>query len=207
MSQIEDESFQETTDNDLINKVVQQSKEMFLYGPVGLALYLKDTAPTFLKIFIARGRNEVNQKTKSVGEQIESAKTAGANIVPPAPEVLRALSDGLARARTAAENALGALSVLAQRQDHKKIVANPSVQSEPSVDKSKNSDKKPTVKTAGSESAELMIPDYDGLSASQIVSLLEGLTPKQRSEIAKHEAAHRNRVTILSQIDKLKDSN
>ena len=89
MNQIEDETSQEITDSDLINKVVQQSKEMLLYGPVGLALYLKDTAPTFLKIFVARGRNEVDQKTKGLGEQIESVKTAGAGIVPPSPEMLR----------------------------------------------------------------------------------------------------------------------
>lgn len=205
MNQIEDETSQEITDSDLINKVVQQSKEMLLYGPVGLALYLKDTAPTFLKIFIARGRNEVDQKTKGLGEQIESVKTAGAGIVPPSPEMLRALSDGLARARTAAENALGALSVLAQRNPGAKVSDSPHVQPEPSVDQSKDSGKKPTIKADSGESAELMIPDYDGLSAAQIVSLLEGLSLEQRSAVAKYEATHRNRVTILGQIDKLKD--
>jgi hypothetical protein len=35
---------------------IDRAKELLVYLPVGLALYLRDTAPTFLRLFIARGR-------------------------------------------------------------------------------------------------------------------------------------------------------
>ena len=45
---------------------VERAKELLVYGPLGLALYVRDTAPSFLKVFVARGRAEVEQR-KQVG--------------------------------------------------------------------------------------------------------------------------------------------
>ena len=37
----------------------EKAVEAIVYGTVGLALYVRDTAPSFLKLFVARGKNEL----------------------------------------------------------------------------------------------------------------------------------------------------
>ena len=63
---------------------------------------------------------------------------------------------------------------------------------------------KPTSPVASADS-HLAIPQYDSQAAAQIVKLLSQLTPEEREEIAVHEAAGRNRVTILRKIEQLRD--
>lgn len=50
---------------------------------------------------------------------------------------------------------------------------------------------------------ELAIPDYDSLSASQVVPRLDGLSPEELDGVRRYEAAHRGRKTILSKIAQL----
>ncbi len=47
------------------------------------------------------------------------------------------------------------------------------------------------------------IPGYDTLSASQVVSLLPGLSDVERAAVRQYEAATRRRRTILSRLDQL----
>jgi len=49
----------------------------------------------------------------------------------------------------------------------------------------------------------LAIPGYDSLSASQVVQRLEGLSPAELEEVRAHEAAHRQRRTILHRVEQL----
>jgi len=49
----------------------------------------------------------------------------------------------------------------------------------------------------------LPIPDYDELSASQVVERLEGLDHDSLELIRRYEAAHRSRNTILGKIAQL----
>jgi len=51
--------------------------------------------------------------------------------------------------------------------------------------------------------ASLAIPGYDSLSASQVVQRLEGLSPPELEEVRTHEAAHRQRRTILHRVEQL----
>jgi hypothetical protein len=56
----------------------------------------------------------------------------------------------------------------------------------------------------GSDTASsLAIPGYDSLSASQVVQRLEGLSPPELEEVRAHEAAHRQRRTILHRVEQL----
>jgi len=48
-----------------------------------------------------------------------------------------------------------------------------------------------------------VIADYDALSASQIVPMLQGLTSPERARVAAYERAARGRQTILRRIDQL----
>jgi hypothetical protein len=47
---------------------------------------------------------------------------------------------------------------------------------------------------------ELAITDYDSLSASQVVTRLEGLTPDELEAVRAYEIAHRGRKTILNKV-------
>jgi hypothetical protein len=52
-------------------------------------------------------------------------------------------------------------------------------------------------------SADLAIPDYDGLSASQVVNRLAGLSASELDSVQRYEAATRGRKTILSKVAQL----
>ncbi|GIU83500.1 MAG: hypothetical protein KatS3mg008_0275 [Acidimicrobiales bacterium] len=55
----------------------------------------------------------------------------------------------------------------------------------------------------GVDVEELAIPDYDSLSASQVVPLLAGLTTEELEAVRRYERTHRGRRTILARIDQL----
>jgi hypothetical protein len=50
---------------------------------------------------------------------------------------------------------------------------------------------------------ELAIPDYDSLSASQVVTRLPGLAPAELEGVRAYEVAHRGRKTILNKVSQL----
>lgn len=50
---------------------------------------------------------------------------------------------------------------------------------------------------------DLAIPDYDSLSASQVVTRLPGLAPAELESLRSYEAAHRGRKTILNKVAQL----
>jgi hypothetical protein len=52
-------------------------------------------------------------------------------------------------------------------------------------------------------SAELAIPGYDSLSASQVVQRLAGLSPEELAAVGAYEQAHRARRTILNRVSQL----
>lgn len=53
------------------------------------------------------------------------------------------------------------------------------------------------------EARALAIPDYDNLSASQVVPRLDGLTPDELEAVRRYERKHRHRKTILNRIAQL----
>ena len=73
--------------------------------------------------------------------------------------------------------------------------------------------KAPAKKTSGAtkrarpatsaSAADLPIPEYDGLSASQVVSRLNGLTPRELRAIRSYEETGRGRRTVIAAVDRL----
>ena len=55
------------------------------------------------------------------------------------------------------------------------------------------------------DAASLPIPDYDELSASQVVERLDGLAPDELDAVRAYESAHRGRNTILGKLAQLTD--
>ncbi len=180
------------------NDTVQRAKEILVYAPVGFAMYLRDTAPSFLKVFVARGRAELDQKKKSVGDQIGQVRDTGVTATgDTGPQVLRLVTDGISRVKETAEGALAVLGTFgaddlgASRDEPTAAEASPS----PAPDA------EPA--TSSSVAPDLAITDYDVLSASQVVDRLEGLDPGELEAIRAYEVAHRGRATILGKIEQL----
>ncbi|MEA3020744.1 MAG: hypothetical protein QOI47_2268 [Actinomycetota bacterium] len=61
----------------------------------------------------------------------------------------------------------------------------------------------PTAPTSGPEAATLAIPDYDSLSASQVLPRLSGLSTADLEAVRAYEGAHRGRKTILNRVAQL----
>ena len=168
----------------------ERAKELLVYGPVGLALFLRDTAPQFLRMFVARGRSEVQQRGRDVGEQIDQVRAMGESAAADGgPEVLRVLATGLATLRERAEEALVALSAAVND-------AAPTTDPDDQVEPVRSAG-------AGGSGPDLAIPDYDDLSASQVVERLDGLALTDLEDIRVYESAHRSRNTILGKIDQI----
>ena len=193
---------------------VERAKEVLVYGPIGLALYLRDTAPSFLKVFVARGRAEVDQRKRSVDEHLGQARTVGQDTVGQsapggaAPQVLRIVSDGLGRVRETAEGALEALGALGGATPASpgpaargSSMASPDEGTGSTHPTSWSAPSAATSTTAAVSG--LAIPDYDELSASQVVDRLDGLAPSDLDAISAYETAHRGRATILGKIEQL----
>jgi len=183
----------------------EKAKELLVYGPVGLALFLRDSAPQFLKMFVARGRNEVEQRRKAVGAQIDQVRSLGENAATDGgPEMLRLLSTGIATLREKAEEALTALGVNTDEsqesgRDDAELADAPS---EPIEAVGWTADA-PHSSAVTADVGSLAIPGYDDLSASQVVDRLDGLAAADLQAIRGYETANRARNTILAKIEQL----
>jgi hypothetical protein len=186
---------------------VERAKELFVYGPIGLAMYVRDTAPSFLKVFVARGRAEVEQRSKAVGDHLGQVREMGETAAG-APQLLRLVSDGLARVRETAEGAFGALGTLSSDgpADDNGATGGPERDARDAGTERAGAGASADATPRGSGArvdAHLAIPDYDDLSASQVVDRLAGLDAADLEAIRAHEVSHRGRATILGKIEQL----
>jgi hypothetical protein len=61
----------------------------------------------------------------------------------------------------------------------------------------------PTPARRSGPAPDLSIPDYEALSASQVVRRLDGLGPAELEAVYRHEASTRRRRTILHRVQQL----
>jgi hypothetical protein len=173
--------------------------DVAVYGPVGLAMAAKDSMPQWIEA----GRRQL-------GPQLTMAKTIGRFAVDrgsrQAGGVLRRL----------AEEAEGALVVLglvpADDELDDETAGAATVDVPPSPPPSANGSGATSAASAagvtghpsGLDPAELAIPGYDTLSASQIVQRLPGLSPDELEAVRLYELAGRSRKTVLLRVAQLK---
>ena len=174
-----------------------RAMELFVYGPIGLAAYLRDTAPSFLRLFVSRGRAIVDGQRRSAEGQLANARAVGEFAsAQGAPQVRRVVADALATARTRTEGALDYLGGLAAGvggPPAARVRPVPADGDQPSF----------RVAPPPEEDEQLAIRDYDELSASQVVERLEGLPRGELDAIRAYEASHRARNTVLGKIEQL----
>jgi hypothetical protein len=240
--------------------------ELFVYAPVGVALYVRDMLPTMMTVFVSRGKREVQSHLPG---QPPPPPT------PPSPaDVRRRVEESLGLARVVTESGIGVAKGMAgtgfglargladtaaqglgavqgswvpggggsspggsgARTDSGPVADAPASSTSPSppsadapatpspapappggpstadatangtpVAASPDALSTDDAGTAGPvpDVGSLAIPDYDELSASQVVERLEGLDDESLDAIRRYEAAHRGRNTILGKIAQL----
>jgi hypothetical protein len=193
----------------------ERALDLLVYAPVGVALYLRDTVPTFVNLFVSRGRSELGQRRQQAQNQVAQAKAMGEFAVNfGGPKVREHVEKGIALARKGAESVLSGGAdeggvphaadeapspAPAPRPD--RAAANSRAASKPAGESTATA----TATTAAPAPAAttLVIPDYDELSASQVVERLDGLPESELDAVRAYEEAHRARRTILYKIEQL----
>jgi hypothetical protein len=174
--------------------------EYLVYAPIGFALYLRDTAPSFLKVFVARGRSVLDDQRKSVGGQLGNARAVGEFATTRGgPQISRIVTDGLLKVRERTEEAIDAVNTLLGKTGAPPGATTPS---SPAGTTDRPAPATATGAPAGT-GRHLAIPDYDELSASQVVEHLDGLSRTDLDAIREYETEHRARNTVLGKIEQL----
>ena len=171
-----------------------RAKEYLVYAPVGMAYFLRDTAPTFLQMFVARGRTIVAPHEHAIDAELARAKSMGQlTVMFGRPEVEKRIAE----LRAMGESVLGEqLAHLWPSSD------SPTAATAPTPASPADTDRVRDVVSAGA----LGIDAYDALSASQVIERLDGLTVDERAAVEDYELAHRNRKTILSRLEQLRQA-
>jgi hypothetical protein len=195
--------------SDDAQKAADKAIDLFVYAPVGVALYLRDTVPTFLNLFVSRGRAELGQRRQQAQGQVAQAKALGEFAVNVGgPKVREHMEKGIAMARKSAEAVLTNVTGEGPVPDLAKEAAQapsgaPSPAPPPTESAAGGTASGKVNASAAPKAATLGIPDYDELSASQVVERLDGLQTGELDAVRAYEEAHRARRTILFKIEQL----
>jgi len=210
---------------------LDRALELMVYAPVGMALFARDSAPTFLRLFVARGQTEIAQRRKQLADQATQWRTIGQLAVRfGAPHVRREAEARLQDARRHAERMAGeaaqrAGAGFASVADlaaglSGRVPVRPARQRPPQAPPTpgRTIDLRRDATEVGASAhgtgrvpatgpvpaaGTLPIPGYDQLSASQVVERLDGLSRAELDAIRVYEQAHRGRNTILGKIAQL----
>lgn len=169
-----------TADDDKtpLDHLVDQAADLLVYAPIGLFF----EAPTLLPKLAEKGRVHAN-----------NARLFGQFAVRHGEAELRRRVGGLE------EQATGWLKLFGLAPDDRAEAPAPEPAPEPGADAVHGNGDSP----AAPATADLAIPDYDSLSASQVVTRLEGLSGEELEAVRAYEVAHRGRKTILNKVAQL----
>ncbi|MFL6241889.1 MAG: hypothetical protein ACJ73V_02545 [Acidimicrobiia bacterium] len=191
-------------------KAAERAIDLLVYAPVGVALYLRDTVPTFVNLFVSRGRAELGQRRQQAQGQVQQAKAMGEFAVNfGGPKIREHVEKGIAMARKSAEAVIGGDADESEFPRATEDAPAPvrRAPSEPAAAPSASAASPPagesTSASTAPKAATLGIPDYDELSASQVVERLDGLQAGELDAVRSYEEAHRSRRTILYKIEQL----
>src|SRR5262249_43908676 len=91
---------------------IERTLEVLLYAPLGFGLFLKDTAPTFVNMFVSRGRAEVDRRHEEVQRHVTTARSLGQVTMAYGPPLVRErVTRTVADAQRRAEELLGTAPV------------------------------------------------------------------------------------------------
>ncbi len=206
-------------DKNPLEQAVDQAMDTFVYAPIGLlfdgpALFPKLVEKGRTQVQVARmmgqmavqmGQGEANKRVGKAQSQVRDSLVA-VGLVPAPATPPAAEPDVAAEATTTTGTAdkTAATTPPAKKTAAKKTPARkPAAKKTPT--KKTTAKKGPARATAAKNAAAsaLSIPDYDSLSASQVVSRLRGLASSDLDALKAYEASTRARKTILNRITQL----
>ena len=185
---------------------IERLIEVAIFAPIGVALTLRDMAPTFINAFVSRGRTEVDRTQQAMGRRFQTVRSTGeVALAFGLPMVRRKVSDrfnALASLRNPAGTPGPGRAASASAPDDVELRAH-GAPSERTLTVVADPDTDPAVRASSANGADLAIPGYDELAASQVVERLVGLSHAELDAVRRYESSHRNRRTILGKIEQL----
>jgi len=191
------------------NRVRDTVLDLFVFGPLGLAVAARDELPGLVRGLAARGRRELGRRRDQAGMHLRNANAVGRF----------AVATRGPRIREKIETRLGPVVpfVAGSRGTDAAGASGRGNGAGPAVDATPNGPPRsspPPGEAPGPESGSapgpavpavelLAIPDYDELSASQVVQRLAGLDADELDAVRRYESAQRARQTILGRIAQL----
>jgi HEAT repeat protein len=201
---------------------IERTLELLLFAPIGVGAFLRDSAPSFVDMVVSRGRAEFDRRQEEVQQRITSARSLGqVALAFGAPKLRERAEQTVTDARRRAEELLGSHAAdpsppRADLPPSSPVTESPTPIPTPAASTPAASREhyaglyaetrdEPTNTSNGdlAGSAELPIPGYDALSASQVVERLLGLAPEELDAVHAYESSHRQRRTILGKIEQL----
>ena len=184
--------------------------ELFVFAPLGLALSARELLPELVErgrqqvsgqVSMARmiGQFAVKQGTIEAEKAFERARASAQSTL----EQLGVLPDEAARPTAPTSSTGTTLTTTATVAPPPSPAPTDGPVGAPAA--TPVAGKKGDAGT-GEPAGELAIPDYDSLSASQVLPRLSGLSPSELEAVRAHEATHRGRKTILSKVAQLQAS-
>ncbi len=166
---------------------IEQALDLFFYAPVG---------------FLLNAQEIVDELVEKGHQQVVAARMFGKFAVDQAPAQLAGLQK---RVEKVAEQVMGrgapAPRAHAPAPSASAKANGPAAPEMPATQTSAPVEE--PIATHGPDAGALAIPDYDSLSASQVVPRLEGLSDDELAAVRSYEAGHRGRKTILNKIAQL----
>ena len=184
---------------------IAHTLEVLVYAPIGAGLYLKDMGPTFVNMFVARGRAEIDRRQAQVQQRTTTAKNIGQVATAfGVPMVRQRVEREVDTARQRAQTLLGSIAgsdgtngAPAARREP------PAPAPSPATAEASTASPSPVDSNGSQADADLPIPGYNSLSASQVVERLAGLSTAELGAVRAYEASNRKRRTILGKIDQI----
>jgi hypothetical protein len=199
---------------------VEKALQVFVYAPIGFAVMALQSVPQLVGAVVSRVPN-LDEAEARLASQLRQARVIGQFAVTYGSRQMRREVDlRLADARKRAEDLAGRLPGFGPDEEDDLLAGSvsppPPARAAPAAAGTATArpprpgaGKAPAGKPAAKRPArtpnagDLPIPDYDELSASQVVSRLTGLTPAELAAVRAYEAAGRGRKTVLGAIDRL----
>lgn len=178
--------------------MIEKAIDTLVYAPVGVAMFMRDSAPTFLPVFIARGRGEVESKVKGVEDAFSHARTRGEATIAFGP--LSLVSDLVSRLDALRNRFTTTVQQAAPSRARTEPAASPAPAAGNGNGTAPREERAPIERP---DASRLAIANYDELSASQVVERLDGLDVKDLEAIREYEEKTRGRRTILGRIEVL----
>jgi hypothetical protein len=199
---------------------VARAVHVLVYAPLGAGLSVLNAAPAVVDALVARGKAEVDRRHEQVVYQASNARSMGQFAWAfGLPKVRKRAGRRVAHVRGAAVHLLQSRGLVPTPAAPAPAPATPPapVAEAWTAPPERMDSAAPSLPTrvpasaasaangerAVAERAELPIPGYDALSASQVVERLAGLADTELAAVRNYEAAHRNRRTILGKIEQL----